>query len=179
MKTQFKRLHLDRLQKLAEHLNSGKLFHKRWNIACYNENEIRPAGYKKEQFHLEKSTDAGYNNGFARMGNAIGECPGLFPNEWMFVRLESDSLGVSYVPVLKTFPATAKNSEMKSAMNFFQITEDEYHLLFTPFGQDAKKYAGWFQLRLNSDVFEQAYNIWRFISDKAESISVKMQIPQL
>lgn len=61
MKTIYKR----RLLKLARHLRDGKLYHDKFDIACYHsiiEGSCKTAGC------------------------AIGELPGLFPNHWYFLK---------------------------------------------------------------------------------------------
>jgi hypothetical protein len=60
-----KTLHKKRLLKLAKHLRSGKLGHKRFNFNTFNEGE------KNEQ-------------GCGTTGCAIGECPIVFPKQWHF-----------------------------------------------------------------------------------------------
>ncbi len=52
-----------RLEKLERHLRSGKLFHERFVLMTWN------AG-------------PGAGNGCGTEGCAIGECPGLFPEDW-------------------------------------------------------------------------------------------------
>lgn len=179
MKTQFKRLHLNRLILLADHLTSGNLAHEKFNLCCYNENTVKQPDKPQSQFRLEKSREADYQQGVAKMGNAIGEMPVVFPDEWVFARMESDELGVSYIPMLRSIPMKGNDLEMRSAMHFFQIDEADFKLLFTPYCQEDKRYLGWFQLKPSADKFEQTYNLWRFIEEKAKSISIQVTIPQL
>lgn len=63
---------IERLTKLAEHLETGKLGHKIFDFSTYNANRN------------------GDDMGTARCGTAgcaIGECPIVFPDEWKFDKL--------------------------------------------------------------------------------------------
>ncbi len=104
-----KKLYRDRLLKLAAHLETGKLGHKKFDFSTYNSTpgiwELAPK-------------ECGTN------GCAIGECPFLFPKHWE-IRLSA--------PVLKNFTAVEYlNDSEESGEKFFGLTSNEYTLLFIP-----------------------------------------------
>lgn len=87
---------LKRLIKLAEHLETGKLGHKRFDFNVYNNVSEPRCG---------------------TAGCAIGECPILFPSYWKW--------DYSGDPALR-------RGDSKAYSAFFEITQEEYKLLFIP-----------------------------------------------
>lgn len=104
-----------RLEKLATHLESGKLGHKKFDFSAWN----------RTRFHDNAKP---YTCGYA--GCAIGECPIVFPRDWGFtasggVGLNGDS---AYVE--------------KDAREFFGLLESELYHLFVPSMQRVSLYGG-------------------------------------
>ncbi len=109
-----KRVYKNRLLKLAEHLASGKLGHKKFDFGAYN---FSPFGTELKPYSCGTS------------GCAIGECPIVFPRHWKF--------GENTFPSLKSFSDNEfGEATEKSGQIFFGITDDEYEDLFLP--QDEK-----------------------------------------
>lgn len=118
-----------RLLKLADHLENGKLGHETFDFSILN-NTSKPV--------------------CGTAGCAIGECPIVFPDEWIF-----DSNGD---PTLKE-GRTAWNS----VDEFFDVTDDESSHLFIPKYQ-LEKYSE--DLGFNSTKEQVAANIRSFVSAK-------------
>jgi len=100
-----KKVYLNRLQKLANHLDHGKLGHKKFNFSYYNTNI-----YFGEKYNT---------NGCGTSGCAIGECPIIF-RDWKFK-------GTNYNPMYKD----CENVEY-SGEKFFGITNLEFQHIFLP-----------------------------------------------
>ncbi len=109
-----KQIHIDRLLKLADHLEYGQLGHKVFDFDSYNLDEHgKPC----------QARSCGY------AGCAIGECPVVFPEEWSF-----NDYGY---PRLNGHGAS-------SAEIFFGISEDAFDHLFIPTGQSTERFGGVF-----------------------------------
>lgn len=108
----WKKLYSTRLLKLANHLEKGKLGHKKFDFSIYNSNDID-------------------QNGCGSSGCAIGECPVAFPKHWEFSK--------NGTPVLRE---CLFGSPCHSGETFFGINEEEYEHLFTPAGQMTRMYGG-------------------------------------
>lgn len=107
------KLGLERLEKLAAHLESGNLGHELFN---FNQFHIGP--------HPIKETRCGTE------GCAIGECPFVFPEDWEFC--ECGQLSVK--PRLKSSAGTRYHDSLSDAIDFFHLKGIEARLLFMPFG---------------------------------------------
>lgn len=108
----FKAVFKKRLLKLAEHLETGKLGHKKFNFGVFNAD--------KHSWSVEKPYSCGY------AGCALGECPVLFPRKWQFAADGS--------PVLSTTDRDNENTlPTDEAAEFFGITRKECALLFVPY----------------------------------------------
>ncbi len=92
-----------RLEKLAAHLETGKLGHGKFDFDHFNRGTMD-------------------RNGCGTSGCALGECPIMFPRHWKF----SADQGF---PVLKT---TVCGSPMVSATQFFGISYENAGQLFNP-----------------------------------------------
>lgn len=112
-----KAIHKKRLLKLAKHLRSGKLGHKKFNFAKINANLTG----------LEI-----YSNGCGAIGCAIGECPIAFPDDWEF----RDGR-----PIVNGFKKSTDDC-FESAERFFGLTEDQSSHLFAPQCQQPRRYGG-------------------------------------
>jgi len=108
----WKKVYQNRLKKLADHLMTGKLGHKKFSFADYNSSP--------------NSMNIPYKCGFS--GCAIGECPVIF-RQWKF--------NVIANPVLKNHGDPAD-----SAMDFFDINSNECDHLFMPNEQICGMYGG-------------------------------------
>ncbi len=95
----------ERLLKLADHLETGKLFHREFYFGSYN------CGEDYSSMGLKSCGHAGC---------AIGECPGLFPAEWKWTKHGS--------PVL-----VDKDDSIISGAIFFDLSHEEFNLLFNPY----------------------------------------------
>lgn len=127
-----------RLEALATHFESGKLGHEVFDFGTYNANKER---------QLIISNECGY------AGCALGECPILFPEDWIF--------GV-WGPRLINLE---DRSVIYSATVFFDITTEEADHLFFPRNQDTTKYGGK-ELNRYATKEEVAANIRAFITVK-------------
>jgi hypothetical protein len=108
----------ERLLKLAEHLEAGKFGvdgTKKFYFSCYN---LVPRNWEKK-------------NVCGTAGCAIGECPVVFPDDWMF-----DNYGD---PILSIQPHWSTKG---AGMYYFQLTERQYEHLFIPTFQDTEVYGG-------------------------------------
>jgi hypothetical protein len=124
-------MNTERLQKLAEHLLHGKLGHESFDFGIYNNTEEPFCG---------------------TAGDAIGECPIVFPEYWEF-----DEYG---------YPMTQNELDTEnSGMAFFDLTLDEFEHLFYPNAQDTELYGGK-RLKRNATRYEVAENILAFIKTK-------------
>lgn len=118
----------DLLLQLAEHLESGKLGHQNFDFMVYN------ADKSTNLFGLSlKERPAPYTCG--TNGCAIGECPILWPDHWMF--------GENGDPELRKNPG--ENTRYKlhySILVWFDLTQEEANHLFQPYHQIPYKYGG-------------------------------------
>ena len=114
-----KALYRKRLLKLAEHLEKGKLAHKKFDFSAYNveKHDYVPAVRK-----------CGY------AGCAIGECPAIFPRQWTWGYTE---------PHLRNYNG-ALESALESAIRFFGLNMSEAAHLFIPEEQTTYYYGGRF-----------------------------------
>lgn len=105
-------MRLDRLMKLAEHLESGTLGHDNFDFSAWNR------GNRKE-------------NNCGTNGCALGECPILFPKEWFFIHdFDSntfDGVGLWFAQNSKGFL-----DAFTAAEEFFALNAIESDLLFCP-----------------------------------------------
>ncbi len=98
----------NRLLKLADHLEKGKLGHKKFDFNVY---DIGQRIISKNV--IGQKINCGTN------GCAIGECPVLFPRQWFFYELNR--------PMLRSHGSTQQSGE-----DFFGISQEEYRHLFLP-----------------------------------------------
>lgn len=112
--------HKKRLEKLATHLEKGKLGHSKFNFGMFS------FGNRKE-------------NGCGTLGCALGECPVLFPRDWSFVEWYADDItGEADFIVL----ACGEKYTDDSAVAFFGINHSIVHHLFYPTTQKPENYGG-------------------------------------
>jgi len=105
----------ERLLKLAEHLESGKLGHKKFNFSVYN----CKMNYNDSPF------ECGYT------GCAIGELPIIFSDEWSFSDNGMPNLIVD-----------SSDYVSDDAMEFFDITLEQFSHLFSPDNQMPERFGG-------------------------------------
>lgn len=141
-------IYIDRLLVLMFHLQSGKLSHSEFDINYYN--HIRPGENWK-------------SNGIGTIGDALGECPVIFPEYWEFKKFITDEKETEYIPGLKS--VNKKTSVYYSALCFFDISDSEFKHLFLAFGQYPNLYGGK-ELGLKATAFDVAENINYFIVQK-------------
>lgn len=119
----FKAVFKKRLLKLAEHLETGKLGHKKFDFSLYNS--------AKYVFDTVEPYSCGY------AGCALGECPIVFPKLWQFA--------IDGTPVLRT--SDEDNEDMDGSVeseSFFGITHQEAAFLFIPtWNYTEKEHAPW------------------------------------
>jgi hypothetical protein len=142
-----KKLHKDRLLKLAEHLEKGKLGHKIFAFQVFN---YSPVG----EFD---------GKGCGTMGCAIGECPFVFPKYWKFV---DSGVRNERVPILKT---AKSNAPFYSVEEFFGINGREYDHLFAPLMQQPTLFSGK-ELGYEAAPEEVASNIREFVKRKEKKL---------
>ncbi len=142
-----KQIHIDRLLKLADHLEHGQLGHKKFNFGVFN------ASVNGD--HSVKSK-CGY------MGCAIGECPIAFPEDWAF-----DERG--HPCLLENFGLFRFDEECVSGCEFFGVNNDEFDHLFVPENQYVKIYGG---IDLGRDATKEqvAANIRAFVALKLPTL---------
>ena len=99
----------ERLLKLAEHIESGELGHKKFDFRQYN---LQKNGFSPDP----------YSCGYA--GCAIGECPIIFPEDWVFNKIAK--------PVLKNFTSDNFDDPSECTAKFFDLRELEVKFLFYP-----------------------------------------------
>jgi hypothetical protein len=157
IKTKFKGLHLVRLLDLAMHVSQ---------LETYTEHDIK----------IELST-ADFENNKVQISKALSECPIVF-DEWIF-KMKWDE--VHYLPqLLDTFPNRYEAGDILSGIRFFQLTPQEFSLLFVPGRQiNESLFHGYKNLMPDSKPSVQSHNLYKFIEQKAASMSVKIQIPHL
>jgi len=98
----------ERLEKLANHLLTGQLGHKNFNLNNWN------TGFKQDESFNQCGTT----------GCAIGECPIIFHKYWTFE--PNDGL-----PILKQKPEERKHGIVwDSIMTFFGISHEDALYLF-------------------------------------------------
>lgn len=135
----------ERLLKLADHLEKGKLFHDMFNFGLYSTahetNPIIPAA-------VGGVTTCG------TMGCALGECPTVFPDDWVLVRGYPNLIS----EVLEGYAAAPRSS----AAQFFDIDQEEVDHLFYPTMQQCGKYGGK-KLCMYASKEEVAANIRAFV----------------
>ena len=101
-------VNVERLEKLANHLLSGKLGHETFNFGVYN------VGGRANL------------NECGTQGCAIGECPVIWPNDWAYV----DSLPT--LRILGSDPHEGSITTSIAGRAFFHLTAGEYEYLFIP-----------------------------------------------
>ena len=102
----------DRLLKLAEHLESGKLAHKRFDFRRINVDWVPGARTVESAI--------GY---CGTSGCALGELPIVFPDDWSFSASNKDKLVVD---------DRAPNTVFDRAQEFFELSEADCSALFAP-----------------------------------------------
>jgi hypothetical protein len=103
----------ERLLKLAEHLDKGKLGHKRFDFKTFN-NDVAPSHAKKKAGKYIGAHGCGTN------GCAIGECPFAFPEHWSIQEDGHTKLEGCYY------------GGFQGAMKFFDLDWDDTTFLFMP-----------------------------------------------
>lgn len=109
-----------RLLKLAEHLRHGKLGHRKFDFVTFNSFEDKIP---------ESKNVCGTN------GCAVGECPVLFPDSWIF-----DYNGFPRLRELNERGHFVQN--FSAAQKFFHLNPEECYHLFDPNNQVPEKFGG-------------------------------------
>lgn len=138
-----KQIHIDRLLKLADHLEYGQLGHKVFDFNNYNADE-------NNQAHC------GASCGYA--GCAIGECPIVFPEVWRFNH--------NGWPVADGFGSVTRYS----IEAFFDISVYESEHLFVPLSQHPRQYGGQRFGHSNPTREQVAANIRAFVALKLPTV---------
>lgn len=131
-----------RLLKLADHLESGKLGHKKFYFGAYN---------RDRYLDDPKPYSCGY------MGCAIGECPIVFPRDWQFNAAAEPGLRNGGV------------HELYAAQDFFSIERDEASALFMP---DWKRWWTDSTLPVSATRKQVARSIRQFVAWKDKAVEV-------
>ncbi len=139
-----KQVFIKRLEKLATHLEKGKLGHKKFYFGAWN---------------TTADLTQLYDNGCGTAGCAVGECPFVFPRHWAFKRGHPVLRGVERIPYghveLNATPVV-------HSMDFFGLSKNEAWSLFLPYNQPADGK----QLRRDATRKQVAANIRAFIKRK-------------
>jgi hypothetical protein len=147
-----KPVYLDRLQKLAEHLEFGELAHVEFNFSDFN------TVWSSNGDRVTREGEPPIR-GCGTAGCAIGECPAVF-KQWEFRERWSGH----YSPVLKTqhINPTIDNPVVDSVMKFFGLTRRETEHLFYP---DSQREPYGYRGRLDSTATREAVarNIRSFV----------------
>lgn len=115
-------IRFDRLLKLAKHLQSGKLGHKRFD---FNNVHTVPRSMKSKVIQ----------DGFCgTAGCAMGELPIIFPNDWKF-EIPDDGCTYPSVKYKDETPGWYMNIDDDRVMEYFDISCSEYEHLFYPQAQ--------------------------------------------
>lgn len=139
-----KKIHRDRLLKMAKHLRDGNLGHKEFNFQFVNANELGQ----------EMRT-----NGCGFMGCAIGENPIAFPKSWRFVK------GVATLTGGKFDRDRWPCKELQHSEQFYGLTPREAAHLFVPNDQNPDDFGG-YRLHGGATAKQVARNIEIFVKRK-------------
>lgn len=132
-----KKIHANRLRKLADHLKKGKLGHKNFDFGSYNADV--PDGAK-----------------CGTAGCALGECPFVFPRDWEFCGPFFGDLKLKSKP---------RDLAFNCAVEFFGVEFGEVFHLFYPNNQLPEKFGG-IRLKHDATSKEVAANIYAFLKAK-------------
>lgn len=133
-------LHQERLNKLADHLITGKLAHKEFAYGMFNE-------------HKGDATRCGTR------GCALGELPALY-SSWKWIGCFESSF---YGTVEYTDENGKKYLDFEGAMKFFNLSIEQIMHLFMPLGQITSTFGGEV-LNGNATAEEVGNNIKQFIT---------------
>lgn len=104
-----KKIHKQRLLKIAEHLESKNLAHKYFDFDVYNN---------------DNSEEQNLDINCGTHGCAIGELPAVFPNIFKHVRNE--------IPARVDLELSGETKRRKDIEKFLGLNIDEYEMLFIP-----------------------------------------------
>jgi hypothetical protein len=142
-------MNAERLLKLAEHLETGKLGHEQFDFGHYNVDlDLNAAGPKCGAF-----------------GCAIGECPILFPDDWKF-----DGCGLPSLRIGSVYASS-------DARSFFDIDISECDHLFYPDSQVPDLHGG-VNLGICATKEEVAANIRSFVALKKGAGGTLINVPR-
>jgi hypothetical protein len=150
-----KSIHKKRLLKLAKHLESGKLAHKKFNFGVWNG---------------DQSGDQLYVNGCGYCGCAIGECPAVFKRDWMFRGGMPRLRNASAAPLATKnwLGEFTRDWPRDSAVAWFGINQYELDHLFLPKQQKPEAYGGK-RLKDTASPAQVARNIRAFVAVKEKA----------
>jgi hypothetical protein len=163
-------IRVDRLLKLAEHLESGKLGHRRWEMGSYNGYNAlhNDDGWRKDsrgwRVHPELvDIREGYDkDGLGVEGNAIGEFPIVFPEDWHFQYCGHVYKAI-YFPSLKGKNEDEYPRVHEDVSEYLGIGYDLIFHLFCVGLQECERYGGK-ELEDDSTAKDISYNIREFIN---------------
>jgi len=134
----------ERLLKLVEHLESGKLGQDEFDFTTYHGLKIDP----------ETETICGTR------GCAIGELPHVFPQDWVYPNAYT---GPYWFNAPEEVLMETRNTSTHGQI-FFDLTREEYQHLFLPFHQVGD------QLEGDATALEVAQGIRKFLADNGYSV---------
>lgn len=154
----WKAIYRKRLEKLAKHLETGKLGHKFFDFSEYSFTDSED-GRKRNPYHCGTA------------GCALGECPVVFPKSWRFLKGDTPFF-VRILPALPCEPKPLTNGRdrpFRSACRFFELSADEAEHLFYPNGQRPLRFGG---RTLDQDATRKqvARNMRAFIKVKSQQV---------
>ena len=134
----------ERLLRLADHLEHGKLGHDTFAFEVFSHGERKA-------------------NGCGTAGCAIGECVVVFPESWFIHKA-----GTQYMPLLRETDVTWLDvaESLFDAAEFFDLDYNEAELLFIPCQPKVTRFGGGEELPHDATPAQVAANIRAFVSWK-------------
>ncbi len=141
----------ERLLKLADHLETGQLIHERFNFQWFN-------------FGLRTNPPIA---GCGSIGCAIGEMPGVFPEDWAFQGNRDEDI----TPQLRI---GSSGAEFEDARIYFSLDHmTEVFRLFSPIAQYPELFGG-IELDHNATKEQVAANIRAFVARKEQDAQAQI-----
>lgn len=134
--------HIDRLAKLAEHLEKGQLAHEHFDFSVFNDTNSSECG---------------------SAGCAIGECPAIWPDRFRWV--DGGPYMSTGLVMDNLHPEEIDDDFVTPGAKFFGLGEKEWQHLFLPYDQRPELFGG-IELAEKATRYDVAANIRAFIEIK-------------
>lgn len=143
-----KKVNLNRLKKIADHLESGEMMHKFFDFTTFN-------------------SEARDFTGCGTAGCAVGEFPAIWPDDWEFKKVPDQIIENYYTPRLKKTKGMSTGSKVvEDVKEWLSISDKEFMLLFVPYAEEP------FRLTAFATKEQVAANIRKFIKIKENEHSI-------